>query len=308
MIVAILLLSGLQALAADAPAAAVVAKVSAPIRLIMIDAKTTRAWGPLPWPRDRHAQLVSLLDRAGAKAIALRFYYRDARGDAGDKALVEAARKCGRVFTEIGKAPGVEGWNPTDTWLDAIALKTTGKPPAKLFASDGLQVPFEDLARVLRGVGSIDVMVNREKKLQGLPLLITSHGRLFPSLALRVFLYLADLEGQTLSFEQGRVTRYGFLPGTEARALMLGRTHASLDAYGCALVNLTPPGRGYPVDSFIDVLTGKVGTSVYKGAVVLVGAQAPDLDVETSTGPKSGLELVADQLFALFQFAEDPGR
>ncbi|MEK7476829.1 MAG: CHASE2 domain-containing protein [Candidatus Coatesbacteria bacterium] len=308
MITAILLLSSLQAMAADAPAAAAAPTVTAPIRLIVIDEKTTRTWGPLPWPRDRHAQLVSLLDRAGVRAIALRFYYRDARGDAGDNALVAAAKKCGRVFTEIGKAPGVEGWNPTDTWLDAAALKTTGKAPAKLFASDGLQVPFEDLARAIRGVGSIDVMVNRQKKLQGLPLVITCRGRLFPSLALRLFLYLSDLEGQALAFEQGRITRYGFLPGTEARALLLGRTHASLDAYGCALVNLTAPGRGYPVDSFVDVLTGKIRPSVYQGAVVIVGAQTPELDVETSTGPKSGLELVADQLTALFRFAEDPGK
>jgi CHASE2 domain-containing sensor protein len=301
---AVLLLMGLPAMAAE-PAAA---KATAPIRLVVIDAKTTRAWGPLPWPRDRHAQLVGLLDKAGARAIALRFYYRDARGDRGDTALVDAAKACGRVFTEIGKAPGVEGWKPTDTWLDSVALKTTGKPPAKLFSSEALQVPFEDLARVVHGVGAIDVMVNRDKKLEGLPLVVSSKDRLFPSLGLRLFLFVSGLEGQTLEFEQGRVVRYGFLPGTEARSLVLGPTRAALDAYGCTLVNLTAPGRGYPTDSFVDVLTGKVRPSVFRGAVVIVGAQAPELDVETSTGGKSGLELVADQLSALFQFAADPGK
>jgi len=254
------------------------------------------------------AQIVSLLDRAGAKAIALRFFYRDARGDAGDNALVEAVRKCGRVFIEIGKAPGVEGWNPTDPWLDSVELKTSGKPPAKLFTAEALQVPFEDLARAARGVGSIDVMVNRERQLQGIPLLVSCRHRLFPSLALRIYLYLAGLEGQKLAFEQGRVTRFGFLPGSEARGLLLGKTHAAVDAYGCTLVNLTPPGRGYPVDSLVDVLSGRIKPSVYRDAVVLIGAESPELDVQTSTGPKSGLELVADQLSALFQFSEDPGK
>ena len=307
---AVFLLMGLPAMAgaAAAPAATAPAAVTAPIRLVVIDAKTIRTWGPLPWPRDRHAQLVGLLDKAGARAIALRFYYRDARRDRGDEALVAAAKACGRVFTEIGKAPGIEGWKPTDSWLDSVALKTAGKPPAKLFSSDALQVPFEDLARVLHGVGAIDVMVNREKKLEGLPLLLSCQDRIFPSLGLRLFLFMAGLEGQTLEFEQARVVRYGFLPGTEARSLVLGRTHAALDVYGCTLVNLTSPGRGYATDSLVDVLTGKVRPSVFKGAVVIVGAQTPELDVETSSGAKSGLELVADQLAALFQFAADPGK
>lgn len=276
----------------------------APIRLVVIDDKTTREWGPLPWPRDRHAQLVSFLDRAGAKAIALRFHYRDARGDAGDRALVEATAKCGRVFTEIGKAPGVDGWDPTESWLDSMALRTREKPPAKLFSSDGLQVPFEDLARVIHGVGSIDVMVNKDKKLQGLPLVVAHRKRLFPSLGLRLHLFLAGLEGQELEFAQVRTKRFGFIPASEARALVLGGTDAAIDTFGCTPVDLTPPGRGYPIDSFVDVLSGKVRPSVYSGAVVIVGAQTPELDVDTSMGPKSGLELVADQLSALTRFSE----
>lgn len=309
MIQALLLVGGIAAFAADgAPPAASGGSVSAPIRLVVIDAKSTKAWGPLPWPRDRHAQLVSILDRAGAKAIGLRFYFRDGRGDAGDNALVEAVRKCGRVFAEVGKSGGAAGWDPTDTWLESVSLKTSGKPPAKLLTTEFLQVPFEDLARVVRGVGAIDVMVSRDGKLQGLPLIVSFRKRILPSLGLRIFLHLAGLEDRTLEFEQGRIKRFGFVPGTEARALLLGPTHAALDAYGCALVNLTAPGRGYPTDSFIDVVQGRVRPSVFRGAVVLVGAQTPELDVQTSTGPKSGLELVADQLSALYQFTEDPGR
>ena len=58
-----------------------------PIRLVLIDAKTTAAYGPLPWTRERHARIVSKLDAAGANVIVLRFYYRDDRGDPGDHAL-----------------------------------------------------------------------------------------------------------------------------------------------------------------------------------------------------------------------------
>lgn len=279
-----------------------------PIRLILIDAKTTRAYGPLPWTRDRHADMVRLLDRAGARTIGLRFYFRDTRFDRGDKALVEAATKAGRVFTEVGKAAAAEGWQPADDWLQRMALPVAGKPPKSLFSAEHLEVPFEALARAVRGAGSVDVILNKERKLEGLPLLMTYRDRILPSLGLRMFLHASGLEQASTEFLQAPVKVFGMISRQETKTLRLGTLRIAIDQFGSALVNLTPPGRGYPTSSFVDVLKGAVRPREFKDAIVLIGAEAAEMNVETSTGPKNGIELAADQIRALYQYLDDPGR
>src|SRR5439155_1135263 len=137
---------------------------AAPIRLVVIDRPTTAAYGPLPWGREHHAQLLSILHKAGAKAVVLRFYFKDPHDVKGDAALVEAAKQCGNVFIEVGKAESAEGWQAPDDWMAAQEIRIRGVPPKKLFAAENVEVPYEELARAVRGTGSIDVMVNKEKK------------------------------------------------------------------------------------------------------------------------------------------------
>lgn len=290
------------------PGAASAGAATPPIRLILIDRATTAVYGPLPWGREHHAELVSLLDRAGAKAIVMRFYFRDPHDAKGDTALVEAARKSGKVYIEIGKAPGPEGWQAPDDWLAAAEIRIKGVAPKKLFVADHIQAPYEELARAVRGVGSIDVMVNKDKKLEGIPLLVRYRTHLVPSLALRVCLATTGLESAILAFEQSVHKEYGFLNVAETKYLRVDEKRIAIDQYGCAPVNLTAPGSGYPIASFADVLKGKVPPRWFKDAVVLVGAETPELDVETSTGAKGGLELVADQLAALYQYTADASR
>lgn len=294
-----LLCAALFALAGTARAAA------PPIRLIVIDHATVAAYGPLPWGREHHARLVTILDKAGARAIVLRFYFKDPHDAKGDAALVSAVRNNKQVFIEIGKADAAEGWQAPDEWLSTAAIAIKGPPPKKLFASAQVQVPYEGLARAVRGVGSIDVMVNKEKKLEGIPLLVRYRDRLVPSLAFRVFLATTGLDHSVLAFEQSTRKVLGVFHKSETKYLRVDEKRIALDQYGCAPVNLTAPGSGYPVASFVDVIKGKVPKKWFKGAVVLVGAETPELDVDTSTGAKSGLELVADQLAALYQYTAD---
>lgn len=279
-----------------------------PIRLILIDAKTTRAYGPLPWTRDRHAEMVRLLNRAGARTIGLRFYFRDTRHDRGDEALVAACAKADRVLAEVGKAAAPAGWSPADDWLQRMALPVSGKPPASLFTAEHLEVPFEALARAVRGAGSVDVVLNHERKLEGLPLLMNYRDRILPSLGLRMFLHAAGLEQASTQFLQAPEVVFGMITRQVTKSLQIGKLRIAVDGYGCALVNLTPPGRGYPTSSFVDVLKGAVRPAAFKDAIVLVGADTAEMHVETSTGPKNGIELAADQIRALYQYLEDAGR
>jgi len=306
-----MMILSLVAFLAAGPAHALV-DTPVPIHLILIDTRTTFKLGPLPWPRDRHAKMVEMLSEAGARAIALRFYYRDSRSDEGDRRLVEAVRKSGRVFIEIGKTADPESWQPDTAWMKTMALKTSGAPPRgadsltsriagaflkspALLSIQNAQLPFQDLARAVKGIGSIDVIVDSDKKLKAIPLLIRYKGEIFPSLGMRLFLAVSGLDAEPLVFE-------------DKESMILGGKKIKLDQYGCILVNLSSPGSGYQTHSFVDVMEGKVSPRKFKDAIVIVGASAPDLDVETATGPKNGLELVADQMATLFSFTGKAGR
>jgi CHASE2 domain-containing sensor protein len=150
-------------------------------------------------------------------------------------------------------------------------------------------------------------MTNKEKKLEGIPLLVVYRKHLIPSLGFRIFLDTAGVTSAPLAFEQSTHKVMGLFTVAETKYIRVDEKRIAIDPYGCAPVNLTAPGSGYPVASFVDVLKGKVPTKWFKDAVVLVGADTPELDVDTSTGAKSGLELVADQLAALYQYTADTG-
>jgi adenylate cyclase len=285
-------------LARGAPASA-----PPPIRLVVIDQKTQRKFGPLPWPRDRLAAMVRRLTTAKARAIVLRFYFRDTHHDPGDRALVQAAAAHGHVFVEMGKAATPSGWQPHDLWLDQMTLKAAGGLPKDAVTDDLVQLPFEELGRAVRGIGSVDVIVDREGQLRSLPLAVRHKGRVFPSLALRVFLDVAGLEDEPLRLEIQRTRRWGLFSTDTGGRLRIGRRRVALDAMGCAFVNLSAPGAYAPL-SFADVLGSAVPDRTFRDAVVIVGAETPALDVKTSTGAKSGLELVADQLTGLYALAE----
>ena len=263
-----------------------------PIHIIVIDKATTEALGPLPWPRDRHAKLVNILCGAGAKAVALCFYYRDPGPGGGDKALARAMSKCGRVYISTGVADAPQTWEAGDDWLAKIALNAEGKQPGKLVKADFLQLPIKGIADASAGLGATERLVNNAKKLASLPLMITSGNWLIPSMGFRIFLDLQGLRNEPLVLKKGN-------------QIIVNHRKINIDRYGAALVNITSPGSAYPTHSFASVLKGKVAPAQFRDAIVIVGLSDPATDIATATGPKNSLELIADQIATLYGFMSD---
>jgi len=274
-------------------AAAVLLAMPAPVRagdppavhFVVIDSRTQFTLGPLPWPRERYAKMVTLLDKAGATAIVLNFYFRDSKNDADDKALVQAAKKSGKVYVMIAGSTSPQGWQPSDAWLDRMAVKADGKWPKKTPEVSNIQAPFEKLAEVVKGVGSIGYLTDSRKIFQCIPLFLRYRGKPLPSLGLRLFLDLNSIYAMPLVLERREFLR-------------VGPKRVNLDKYAAGSLDLTPPGI-YPVHSFADVLKGKVPARKFKGAVVIVATDTPEMMAKTASGPKNSAEIIADQLHAL---------
>ena len=264
-----------------------------PIHIIIIDKATIEALGPLPWPRDRHAKLVNILCGAGAKAVALCFYYRDSGPGRGDKALASAISQCGKVYISTGVADGPQSWEADDTWLAGKALNAEGKHPGKLVTAEYLQLPIKVIADAAIGIGATERLVDNDKKrLASLPLMIANGNWLIPSMGFRIFLDLQGLKNDPLVLKKGK-------------QIIVNHRKINIDRYGGALVNITSPGSAYPTHSFAAVLKGKVAPAAFKNAIVIVGLSDSKTDITTATGPKNSLELIADQITTLYGFMTD---
>ncbi len=287
-------LAGTAAAVCWLAAASAAASCPWPIHLVVIDEATTKALGPLPWPRGAHAKLVNALGRAGAKAIVLAFHFRDPGPGKGDASLSAAMRRHGRVYLSTGKADQAQPWEPDDAWLDRMALNVEGKPPKKLRKFDHINLPVREFADAAAGIGATDRLVGAQKELVGLPLMVR-HGKwIIPSMGLRLFLDLSEMSGAALPIRKGK-------------DLVLKGRRLNMDKYGSIMVRITPPGSAYPTHSYIDVLKGEKGSGTFRGAVVLVGIRDDATSIKTATGPKISLELIGDQLSTLCQYVNEQG-
>lgn len=259
-----------------------------PIHIILIDEATISALGPLPWPRDKHAKLVNILNKAGARAIALAFYFRDPGKGKGDDALAAAIKKSGKVYLSTGMTDEAPSWEPQGTWWGRVALNAEGTAPKAVLDAKHVTLPIRKIARVTAGLGATDRLVNKKKKLGSLPLFIRHESWFIPSLGFRLFLDLKGMGTAPLAFKKGK------------QVIIEGRK-ISVDKFAGAMVNLTSPGSAYPIHGFSEVLGGKVPAASFKNAIVLVGMADPNTDIITATGRKNSLELVADQLTTLYE-------
>lgn len=278
---------------------------SVPIRLVLVDAFTEKALGPMPWSREYHARVVDWLGKAGAAAIGLRFYFRDEQDPEADAGLAQSVLAAGSVFIETGRSEFPQGWEPPPEWLKTAGLDSRGPLPADIPELPHLQLPFADLARAARGIGSVDMLVDKDRQLRALPLLVRHGAYLLPSLALRIYLALSGLESSPVTFLAKEEYKYWIWPIMRTKGVLIGRVRIALDDAACAHVDFSAPGSAYQAFSYIDLLEGRADPKPFKGAVVLVGSASKDALVNTPLGAKNGAELVADQLSALFEFARN---
>ena len=145
---------------------------SSPVVIVEINELSVRALEPIfgrwPWPRLVHGIAIDYLTRAGAKVVAydVIFAERDTRGefvingqtiraDDSDYALVNAVRKAGNVV--LGAEATFEGAVDATVAAGAKAAPvlpgTVYRPGAGFEERPDLLLPFEELARVARGVG-----------------------------------------------------------------------------------------------------------------------------------------------------------
>ena len=289
------------------------------IAIIAIDDQSIANIGRWPWSRDIHAKLIDQLAAAKAKVIVHTVFFIEPQvdrglsfirkmrgllrpGDAGsdqsasnaelnkviaeaelaldtDAVLAASMKNAGNVIVPSVFSLGEPQGNP-DKPLPAYALMSaiTEKSGFSIPAVSGQQ-PIEVIGMAAAGIGHLNQFTDVDGAVRQEPLLVNYYGNAVPSMALLAALKSLNLASSDVKLNVGESVQIGKLRvKTDESALMLPQFYKGRD------------GRpAFAIDSFYDVLTGKIPASKYADKIVVIGATAAGVGVQFPVPGYAGL-------------------
>lgn len=313
------------------------------IAVIAIDDQSVANIGRWPWPRDVHAQLIDQLAGAKAKAIVHTAFFfepqtdrglvfirkmKEALGPAADansgqggvaeqlsRVIVEAEQaldtdaKLAASMTKAGNVliPSVfvlgEPQGKPDKPLPAYALKSAIDED-KGFSVPAIrgQQPIEILGTAAAGIGHLNQLNDVDGAVREEPMLVNYYGKAVPSMALLAAYRSLNLGPGDVKLNVGESVQIGKLRvKTDDAARMLPQFYKGRDGK-----------PAFAVDSFYDVVTGKIPASKYADKIVLIGATAAGVGVQFPAPGYAGLspaEMIAHVTSSILSehFVVQPG-
>jgi serine/threonine-protein kinase len=310
------------------------------IAIIAIDDQSIANIGRWPWPRDVHAELIDKLAAAKAKTIVHTVFFFEPQTDRGlqyirriKELLGPAAEGQGGANEQLGKMiTEAEGSLDTDAKLAASMAKagnvlvpsffTLGEPQGKAdkplppFAlksaidetngyslpATKVQEPIDLIGNAAAGAGHLSQWTDTDGAVRQDPLLVNYYGKAVPSMAL-----LAAARSLNLSISDIKLN--------VGESVQLGKLRVKTDGGAMMYPQFYKASGGKPafaIDSFYDVLTGKIPASKYTDKIVLIGATAAGVGVQFPAPGYSGLtpvELIAHITSSILSehFLVEPG-
>ncbi len=277
------------------------------IAVIAIDDQSIANIGRWPWSRDIHAKLIDQLAKAKAKTIVHTAFFFEPQIDPGlvyirkikaaignpadgvlqtaelaklvseaetaldtDAILAASLKDAGNVLLPSVFTLGEQQGNP-DTLLPGFALRSTLEDPKgfSVPASRGQQ-PIELLGSAAAGIGHLNQFPDVDGAVRAEPLLVNYYGKAVPSIALLAAIKSLNLSSADVQLNVGESVQIGKLRvKTDDSALMLPQFYKGRD---------NKPA--FAVDSFYDVLSGKIPASKYADKIVIIGATAAGVGVQ----------------------------
>ena len=277
------------------------------IAVIAIDDQSIANLGRWPWPRDIHAKLIDMLAAAKAKTVVHTAFFfepqvdpglvfirkmKDVLGSGGDASAAHA--QMGQLIAEAETAldtdavlaaslqragnvlvPSVytlgEQQGKADSPLPDYALRSAldDQGGFSISAVRGQQ-PIALIGNAAAGIGHLNQFQDVDGAVRQEPLLVNYYGKAVPSVALLAALKSLNLNASDIKLNPGESVQLGKLRvRTDESALMLPQFYRGRD------------GRpAFAVDSFYDVLTGKIPAAKYADKIVIIGATAAGVGVQ----------------------------
>jgi serine/threonine-protein kinase len=281
------------------------------IAVIAIDDQSIANIGRWPWTRDVHAQLIDQLSAAKAKTIVYTTFFFEPQTDRGlvfirklkealgpqanealhqviadaeltldtDAKLATSIKKAGNVllpaYFVLGEPQG-KADQPLPGYMARSAIDETAG-----FSMPAIrgQYPIEDIGSAAAGIGHLDQLNDVDGAVRDDPLLVNYYGKAVPSMALLAAAASLNLGRGDIRLHPGESVQIGKLRvKTDEAARMLPQFYKGKDGK-----------PAFAVDSFFDVLSGKIPAGKYRDKIVLVGATAAGVGTVFPTPGYPGL-------------------
>jgi serine/threonine-protein kinase len=277
------------------------------VAVIAIDDQSIANIGRWPWPRDVHARLIDQLAAAKANTIVHTAFFFEPQLDRGsqfigqmkevlqantpiegtgemsperrqllslidqaqqqldtDGQLAASFKRAGNVIIPAVFTLGAQQGKPDGALAGFVQTSLLADPSGFSLPATKSQMPLERIGTASAGVGHLNQIQDVDGAVRQEPLLVNYYGQAMPSMALLAAAKSLNLTTADIRLNVGESVQIGKLKvKTDASALMLPQFYRGQD------------GRSaFSVDSFYDVLNGKIPASKYAGKIVVIGATA----------------------------------
>lgn len=278
------------------------------IAVIAIDDQSIANLGRWPWSRERHARLTDLLTASKVKVIGNTVFFSEPQLDPGytyvtklieiinqtvvegsepspqieqmatvlaeaevalntDRTLAESYGKAGNVVLplifELGEALGRPD-QALPEFVSKNSLPKVSEGDGVVLPAMRVQIPVEVLGSKALALGHLNSSLDVDGAVRSEPLVIQYFDQYYPSLALMIAAQSLNLGTADTKVRLGSEVRLGKLRiPTDSATRMNTFFYKGSEAR-----------QAFQVDSFYDVLSGKIPASKYAGKVVLIGATA----------------------------------
>ncbi|MGE5758379.1 MAG: CHASE2 domain-containing serine/threonine-protein kinase [Sideroxydans sp.] len=279
------------------------------IAIIAIDDQSIANLGRWPWPREVQARMLDILAAGNAKVVGQTAFFFEPQVDAGlgyvnkigaalansslkqsnpaewaqldallqdallhldnDQKLAASMLKANDVLLsmvfELGEPQGKPD-NPLPDYILKNNLTNIlgGEDSALPIPSLGVQIPIPALGSTAVAIGHLNVTPDVDGGVRTEPLVIGYFDQYYPSLSLMLAAKSLNLEPKDIQVKLGQGVKLGNLNISTDPAL---RMHTFF--YG------DRDGKpAFQVDSFYDVLSGRIPAEKYRDKIVLIGATA----------------------------------
>ena len=195
-----------------------------------------------------------------------------------DAKLVDSMRRLGNVLIPLFNTLGAPRGR-ADAELPPFAPASAVDDPNNL-STPALrgQQPWASIGMAASGVGHLNQWSDADASVRREPLLVNFFGRAIPSMSLLIAAKSLNLTVADITFNATVSVQAGTLViKTDNSALMLPQFYKG-----------SHERSAFAVDSFYDVLSGKIAASKYAGEIVITGATATAAGVGTQFATPAG--------------------
>ncbi len=284
------------------------------IAVIAIDEQSIANLGRWPWPRSIHAKMIDVLASGHPKVIGYTAFFFEPQVDAGLGYIYTIAQLLGNTklkntadpvqqaevaqlnallqeaehnlntdqqlsnsmadandvlladFFELGEPQGKPDHELPDFVLrnSLTNVENAGGSGNMPLPSKSVLLPISELGDKALAIGHMNSYPDVDGSIRTEPLVIGYYNQYYPSLSLMLAAKSLNLEPKDIRIKLGQGVQLGKQTITTDPALRM-YTYFYKDSYG---------RPAFPVDSFYDVLTGRIPAEKYRDKIVLIGSTA----------------------------------